>query len=349
MQGLRALYDYQGRRAEWARLVAEITPDYCTPADGPIPGREDDYSVVMGYRVGLARRYDRDLPRAAALQEKRVAWSRERAAPALARPADAALGSIQRNRIRTLSVSVQILGYIQREQGSPDCVAAYEEAIQYAQRIEDTAGEAIAYYNLGHAYMDIPALRDLDAAEAAYRRSLDLCDPNDTLGRSKCIKQIGVVHHERFRAAHRRGEPAETAQQHAQAAEEHYLQALALCPPTALADLGPIHNQLGTLYHEVGQTECAKEHYEKAAQYFEQIGDRYEAGQTRFNMALMYAQAAEREATPARRRDLLARAQAYAQAARRDFRHYQGRAADWEANAQQLLDAIAQALAELPG
>ena len=44
-------------------------------------------------------------------------------------------------------------------------------------------------------------------------------------------------------------------------------------------------------------------------------------------MALMYLEAAEREATPSRQRDLLHRAQAYAQAALRDFQHYQGRAA----------------------
>ena len=105
MQGLRILYEYQGRRSEWARLVAEITPDYCTPDDAPIPGREDQYSLVMGYRVGLAQDHDRDLPRAAALQEKLVAWNRQQAAPALALPADAALDADQRNRIRTLGVS----------------------------------------------------------------------------------------------------------------------------------------------------------------------------------------------------------------------------------------------------
>ena len=41
-------------------------------------------------------------------------------------------------------------------------------------------------------------------------------------------------------------------------------------------------------------------------------------------------------------------AQAYAQAALRDFKHYEGRAADMEARAQQLLNGIAQALAGLP-
>ena len=167
--------------------LAEITPDYCTPADDPLPGREEGYSLVMDYRVRLALDYDRDLPRAAALQKKLVAWNRRQAAPALALPADAPLDPEQRNRIRTLGVSVTILGQILREQGSPDCVAAYEEDIRYARRIQDTTAKAITHFNLGHAYKNIPAIRDLDAAEAAYRRSLDGWAENDLLNRSKTI------------------------------------------------------------------------------------------------------------------------------------------------------------------
>jgi len=344
MQGLRVLYQYQGRTAEWARLVAEIVPDYCTAADGPIPGREDQYSLVMGYRVDLARQHDRDLPAAAALQEKRVAWNRQQAAPALVLPPAAPLDPDQRNRIRTLGVSLEDLGDILREQGNPDCVQQYEETIRNTQRIGDTAAEAIAHYNLGHAYLTLPAIRDLDAAEAAYRHSLALRAPSDALGRSRCIKQIGMVHHERFDESRRRGEPAAAALKHAQAAEQHYRQALALCPPAAIADLGPMYNQLGNLYREVGQTEAAREHYEKRVQLAEQTGDRYHAGATRYNLALMYRDAAKREPAPARRRDLLRRAAAYAQASLRDFQHYQGRAADMEADAQGFIDDIARAL-----
>jgi tetratricopeptide (TPR) repeat protein len=348
MQGLRILYDYQGRLSEWSRLVAEITPDYCTPDDAPTPGREGQYSLVMGYRVHLAQDHDRDLPRAAALQDKLVAWDRQQAAPALALPPGASLDPGQRNRIRTLGASVFTLGQIQMTQGNPECVAAYEETIPHMQRIQDTTAEATAHYNLGHAYIQIPAIRNLDAAEAAYQRSLDAWAENDLLNRSKSITQIGMVHHERFKESRQRGEPAETVLKHAQAAEQHYHQALALCPPSALTDLGPFHNQLGVLYAEVGRTEPAREHFEKTAQYFEQTGNRYHAGTTRCNMAVMYLQAARREAAPSRQRDLLHRAQAYAQAALRDYQHYQGRAAADEAKAQQLLADITQALTKLP-
>ncbi|MFL6213823.1 MAG: hypothetical protein ACJ74J_07985 [Blastocatellia bacterium] len=47
-------------------------------------------------------------------------------------------------------------------------------------------------------------------------------------------------------------------------------------------------------------------------------------------------------------RAFLLRARAYAEAALRDFKHYQGRAAKDEADAQSLLDSINQDLAELP-
>lgn len=379
MQGLRVLYQYQGRLAEWSRLVTEIVPDYCTDAADPVPGREDDYSLVMEYRVGLARGHYRDLPQAARLQEKRVAWDRQQvvgvpplggeAAETPAAPAEAGtptpLDADQRNRIRSLGVSVFTLGQILMEQGSGDCVPAYEESLAVDQRLGDTAAEAISHYNIGHAYMQLADIRDLDAAEAAYERSLDLWAANDALNRALSIKQIGMVHHERFnesRAAFAGrtslsvppdatakdvGPTEEEVLGHAQAAESHYQQALALCPATAITDLGPIRNQLGNLYDDVGQTEQAREHYEKAAQLYDQSGNRHMAGGTRFNMAVMYRSSALRESTSSGRETLLRRAESYAAAALRDFQHYEGRAADMEAKVQQLIDLIEQQLADL--
>ena len=348
MQGLRVLYQYQGRTAEWSRLVEEIVPDYCTPDDEPIAGREDEYGLVMDYRVRLARGQERSPAKAVALQEKLVALHRQQAADLLALLPDAPLDDGQCHRLRSLGVSVEALGYILREAADAVCVACFQESIGIYHRIGDKAAEAVAEYNLGHAYMQIPGIRDLDAAEAAYRRSLDLREPRDALGRSRCTQQIGMVQHDRFRDARERQEPVETLLLHAQAAEEHYLEALQLCPEDAFTDLAPIHNGLGNLYQEVGQIDKAREHYEKAAQYFEKAGDRFNAGVTRSNMVLMYLQAAAREEQPAQKRNILYRARAYAEAALRDYQHYQGRVAEKEAKAQGLLDRIRQALSELP-
>jgi tetratricopeptide (TPR) repeat protein len=348
MQGLDELYGFQGRSGEWARLVEEIRPDYCTDDDGPIPGREDGYSLVMGYRVVLARDREYDRAKAAALQEKGVEWNRQKAATALALPADAPLDDEQRNRVRSLGVSVFTLGKILEAQGDAECLTRYREALEIHRRIGDKAAQAVVEFNLGNAYKDVLAIRDLDAAEAAYQRSLALLATNDALGRSKCIKQVGMVHHERFLDARKHDEPVETLLGHAQAAEKHYIEALQLCPKDALTDLAPLHTVLGALYAEVGQLDNARDHYEQAAKYYEKAGNRFGAGNTRFNMAVMYLRAAENEDQPSQQRASLLRARAYAEAALRDFQHYQGRAAKGEAQTQGLLDHITQALAKLP-
>jgi tetratricopeptide (TPR) repeat protein len=344
MQGLQALYDYQGRQSEWSRLVAEISADYCTPDDAPIPGREKSYGLVMSYRVRLAREHDRDVNQAAALQEKLVEWDRQRAA-ATQSLFPGPLKPVQRDRLRALAVSIDGLGHILRDLGNVDCVEQYKVAIVYYQRIQDTTGEAITSYNLGHAYKNIPAIRNLDTAEAAYQQSLALHNPNSVMWRSRCLHQIGMIHHERFRESRGRNEPAEDLLKHRQTAERHYLAALALWPPTALTDIVPFHIDLGALYADLGQLKQARDHYEEAVKICEQTANLYGAGMSRFNMALMYLDAAQREATPSQQRDLLLRAQAFAEAALRDFQHYQGRAAALEASAQGLLADIARALA----
>lgn len=348
MQGLSCLYQYQGRSVEWVRLVEEIRPNYCTDDDQPIPGREEEYSLVMGYCVRLAQLHERDLAKATALQEKLVGWGRRQTASLLALPADAPLKNEQRNRLRSLGVWVFMLGLLLKEQGDAECLKLYQESLEIDRRIGDKAAQAVDEYNLGHAYKDLPAIRDLEAAEAAYQRSLDLRNPNDVVGGSMSINQIGMVHHDRFREARQRKEPTETLRRHAQAAEERYLEGLRLCPEDALTLLAPIHNALANLYCEIGQFDEARAHYEQSAQYDEKAGDHFGSGQTRYNMALMYVRGAEREKQPSQVRDSLLRARAYAEAALRDFRQYQGRVAEDEADARRLLHRINQALAELP-
>ncbi|TRW92695.1 hypothetical protein [Candidatus Methylobacter oryzae] len=90
------------------------------------------------------------------------------------------------------------------------------------------------------------SIRNLDAAEAAYQRSLDLHAADDALGRSRRLHQIGNVEHQRFKEARRRSEPPETLLQYVQLAETRYLEALRLCPKHAITDLGPMRNSNAT-------------------------------------------------------------------------------------------------------
>ena len=83
MQGLSSLYEATERRAAWRRLVADVVPEFIDPATGgPLPGREEQWSLVTEYRVGLAGE-ERNWAEAARLQRARVDWNRQRAEPAL--------------------------------------------------------------------------------------------------------------------------------------------------------------------------------------------------------------------------------------------------------------------------
>ena len=171
MQGLRALYDHTGRAIEWRRLVAELVPEFTDPATGgPHPGREDQWALLTSYRVRIARQA-RDWPAARQLQNAVIAWHRERAAAALAIPAEQ-LDDRQRTQISNLAAVVHELGQILRGQGDPGCVQPYQEAIgtvpadrRPARRIHRRVQPRARL--LGS---DIPALRDLDQAEQWYQR-----------------------------------------------------------------------------------------------------------------------------------------------------------------------------------
>ncbi len=349
MQGLRNLY-YPARRAEWARLVAEIVPDYCSPEDEPLPGREDRYGLVMEYRVSLARHVDRQPALAMALQAKLVAFDHQRAAAALTLPAGHEISPVHKNLVRSLAMALGTLGQLQREAGEGDCVSQFAEVGRLCGLIGDRAGQAIAEFDLGHTYMDLPGVRDLSAAEAAYQRSLDLHASDDALGRAQCIFQIAMVYRERFIEARAAQEPEDILLHYANSALKHCHDALALCPKTALSELGTMHRELGSLWRHLRQSHNAHQHYEQAIHCDESTGNHHGAGMARGNMAIMYLEASERLTTQrSGQRDYLRRAQAYAQAALRDFEHYQGHAAADEAKVQRLLDLIAHQLQALPG
>ncbi len=332
MQGLRVLYDHTGRRAEWARLVAEIVPDFVDSAtDGPRPGREEQWGLVTEYRVRLARQA-RQWAEAERLQRVRVDWERRRAAPALAMPPNA-LDAAQKNAIRTMAASVHELGEILREQGKPECVAAYQEAAELLHRIGDRSAEAVTAFNLGHAYMQLPGLRDLAQAERWYRRDLELEDQRDQLGRAKCLGQLGYVAWERFKEARAANQPEAELERHLNNAAAFYLQALDLTSPDAVDSLAVVHNALGGIYYIAGDLDRALWHAREAIRYLEAAGDLYHAAVTRSNFALALARAG-------RFQDALD----YVHAALRNFETYGERAAEDIEKTRRLIGDIEEAM-----
>jgi tetratricopeptide (TPR) repeat protein len=332
MQGLQMLYVHTGRRAEWKQLVDEIVPDLVDPAtDGPLPGREEEWSLVTEYRVRLTRQA-RQWAEAERLQSVRVDWNRRRAEPALAAPSES-LDGAQRNAIQTLGASLHELGEIQREQGKPDCVKSYEEAMGLAERIDDRPHIAVTAFNLGHAYLTIPALRDLDKAERWYRRSLELHDERDRLGRSQAIDQIGLVILQRFQEARESGVSSAQLLEYANQAIHAFHESLEWAPPDAVDKLGLSHQHLGGVYAETGHLDRALPEWREAIRCFDAADNLYEAARTRLHVAIYLARAGRFE-------DALD----YAQAALRNYSTFGDRAAADIQDTQQLIAQIEQAM-----
>jgi tetratricopeptide (TPR) repeat protein len=307
MQGLRVLYEHQGRTAEWARLVDELVPDLVDPVtDGPRPGREDYWALLTDYRVYLALQAQ-DSSSALHLQRARVGFAREQAAPALTLPSQT-LDDDDRSRIRSLAAALQTLGGLLLQQADPACVAPLEEAGELCQHIGARQEKAVVAYNLGNAYLTIPALQDLDQAETWYRRSLDLRDAHDFFGLAKCNQQLGNVALARLRDGRAVAAPDFTLLEHLRAAQAAYQRALDLTPSEMTADLAILHHQLGLALAEGGMFEEALGHYQASIRYEETTGNRYGAGQTRDNVALLLYRAGRFD-----------QALIWAQAALRDF------------------------------
>ncbi|MEA2601106.1 MAG: hypothetical protein QOF89_2098 [Acidobacteriota bacterium] len=294
MQGLDHLYDHTARRAEWKRLVEELLPDFIDPKnEGPLPGREEYWSVMTGYRVRLARE-ELQWAEAERLQIICVDWDRRRAAHALTRPVEE-LSAEERNALRTLAVSLEGLGLIRRDLKQADCVLAYEQAFELSERIGDQAEAAICAHQLGRIFIVLPALRDLDKAERWYRRSFNLFDERDRLRRGECLNELGNIALERFREARATAQPQAELIRHLNEALRLSQEALELLPPDAVTSLAVAHNLLGIIHSNAqGYLDITVQHYREAVRLFEEAGDRHRAAGSRFNIAMAFARAGRR-------------------------------------------------------
>jgi len=289
LQGLRVLYARTGRDGEWARLVAAVTPDFTEPSTGgPLPGREDQWTIITSYRVWLARQA-RDWPTAATLQNTLIASLRDQAASALAAPA-ASLTPDQRNKIRNLATALNEHGVILRQQDDPGCLPLLQEALTLDQRIGDRRGEAERARGLGDAYLLVPGLRDLDQAEKWLQHSLSLRPETDQIGRASCHNRLGSLALRQFDDARATSEAEQVLLEYINAALRHYQQALDLLAVGDHQNRAIAEDQLGNIYYKAGDTGQALRHYQQSLQHNEASGDIHAAGQARYNIALLLAE-----------------------------------------------------------
>jgi tetratricopeptide (TPR) repeat protein len=313
MEGLRKLYHQTGRKAEWGRLVDEIVPDFVDPAtDGPLPGLEGVWNLVTEYRVRLlseARQWD-DAER---LQRMNVDWGRRTVGEDF-------------DSIRNLATALVGLGDIRREIGQPGCIDLYLESFDLFLRIEERPGAGWAAFNLGRAYEELPALRDLDQAERWYRKSLDLRPYGDRLSRAASLAQLGNVAYRRFLDG-MATEPKPGLMVHFHEALRCYHETLKITPSDAVGQLGSAHGQLGNIYRLV-DVDRALHHYREAIRLSEAGDELYVAAVNRFNVALLLEG-----------HDRLGDARQYAEAALRGYQTYGASAA---VDVQKTLDLIAR-------
>lgn len=332
MKGLYALYSHTGRRAELVRLVEEIVPDLGDAVTNvPIPGREEHWLQATEFRVYLAIEA-RQWEEAERLQRGFVDWHRRRAAFALAAPPES-LDALQRNSIQNFSASLNTLAMILRDLERPGCVTLFQESLELIERIGDQAGSAVCAFNLGQAYETIDAVRNLGEADRWFRCSLDLCEEQDRLGRSRCFGSLGAVAFKRFKEAREAELPEGERLSHLNAAIGHSHQALDLLPPDAINDRGVIHHQLGNIYGNGGILDRAFTHYRESVRCFEIVGDLYKAAHARFDFALGLATAGR-----------LADAREYAYAALRNVETYGDRLGEQMQRTERLIAKIEQAI-----
>ena len=116
---------------------------------------------------------------------------------------------------------------------------------------------------------------------------------------------------------------------HLNTALDRLQQALALFPADDAEDLATVHNQLGAIYREAGDTRQALRHYQQSIAHKEARGDTYGAGRTRFNIALLLEDAGR-----------LADALLYARAALSDFENFGPGAAQLAAQTRDLITRL---------
>src|SRR5207247_191773 len=141
--------------------------------------------------------------------------------------------------------------------GQPECIESYKESYRLALHIDDRSTADADAFNIGNAYKNVSALRNLPEAERWYQRSLELCAEGDYLSRAGSRCQLGSVAYLRFREAREADNPEREVTGHLREAARLYWEALELTPPNAIGDLAAIHNQLGAIFHAAGKLDKA--------------------------------------------------------------------------------------------
>jgi tetratricopeptide (TPR) repeat protein len=285
VRGLITLYEYKGQSTKLTTLINDTVPYFSDPAtDGPLIGREEQWSTFNAYRVRLAVKAQ-EWTVAERLQAAAVAWYRDQLVSAEMLSEEALRGR-QRTLVLELASSLNTLGDLLLAQRQADCIAHYREANQLFQGLGERRSEASVAYNLSRAFLEIPEVRDPDQAQLWCRRSLELQDEEDKLGRARTLTQLGYIAYERFHQARDSGAVVSSTSPDLWEARDVLEKALELLPSDKGYQSSVIHNELGMIYSEAEDLSKALMHYRESVRFAEVIGDRRGAGIARSNAAI---------------------------------------------------------------
>jgi CHAT domain-containing protein len=174
MQGLRLSWKGKGRWQEWSALVDFITPQFALPeSEGPIPGREEDWVLVMDYRIETAASRN-DFADAERLEVARGRFLRQLVAEVTALHDR----DLEKYRAQWLARSLQSLGSMRARRGNVACLAAYEEAFHLMMLLGLRRDAGLCARDLVLAYGSHEAYSDPDKCEIWIKRTIELI-PDD--------------------------------------------------------------------------------------------------------------------------------------------------------------------------
>jgi tetratricopeptide (TPR) repeat protein len=286
LQGIYVLYFGTGRRVAWRQLLESIVPHFIDiDTNSPLPGREEHWTIINGYRSHLALEEQRwrDLEK---IERAAVEQCEKKIDPAVLQPEN--LDERRRNMIRSIAVSTERLGHSLRWQNKAECLEHYQKAAKLFQLASDRRGEATCALHIGGAYMDV--LHDLDAAEKQTELSLELFDQQDREGCGKCFSQLGKIVHERFRIARKTHRPNAESLLCLDEAIARYRSALGILPESAIDARAEVLLGLGNIFDECVQLEPkdsnhlnqAMDCYRNALRMFESVDNLRESARTRY-------------------------------------------------------------------
>jgi tetratricopeptide (TPR) repeat protein len=267
LQGLFALYFHKGSMARWAELFSSVLPDFVDDHRRPLPGREKWWAFIMDHEWRMIFESG-DLVQAEALARSILDWETANSVKIDQTHPDR-FSSSEVQQLRFLAIATSRLADVLREANNPACVSMNEEAIRIYRAIGDGVSESIRLFNLGHAFKNVPALRDLTKAADYYAAAYESYPEYDALARAQCLAQLGSVSLELLGDSLQNGAVQAVVSNHLDRAINYYETALQIEPADAIANLARTHNQLGVAY-QYSRTEQSKalEHFKKAIHYF---------------------------------------------------------------------------------